>query len=1037
MKAHHHCGAVAAFVVLVWAMPAAAQQASVTGIVTDESGAVLPGAAVTIVSKAQGLPRDAVTNQRGYFALTFLQPGQYTLTVRLDGFAAVEVRDLVLNVGDDIALSLRMQVAKIGETVTVVGEGGRARTSHDVSTVIDRQFVENLPLNGRSFNALLELTPGFVITGTRFDSQGQFSVNGQRSNANNYMVDGVSANIGVRGATTLGQEISGSLPGLTTFGGTSNLVSVDALEEFKVVTSTYAPEYGRMSGAQISIATRSGTSEFHGSAFNFFRDDALDANDWFQNSRGLAKPPLRQHNFGGVLGGPLTRQRTFFFASYEGLRLKQPKVQVSTVPSLAARASAPPQMRPYLDAYPLPNGQELTGGRAEFSASWSDPSNLDATSIRIDFRASNRLTVFGRYNHAPSSTIVRGASNSLNTIAPTEFQTDTLTGGATFVFGSRMTGDVRANWSRNHGIRTLDIDDFGGAQPPPDSVLFPAFASREDSIFIMSMTGVSNSALLRGVTGNNRQRQLNIVGTAAALFGAHSVKLGIDYRRLFPVFDPVKYTHTITFAGVPGALSGTAATAMVAGSQSARHPLFTNFSAFAQDAWRLSSRLTLTYGARWEHNPAPVDARGNDAFTVEGLEDPATMRLAPQGTPLWNASAANVAPRVGFSYLLSERRQTLLRGGAGIFYDLGNGQAGAGYASVFPFITRKALTNVPYPLTSENAAPLPFNLNPPYGVIYAFEPDLQLPYTAQWNFAVEQELGGAQSLSASYVGAIGRHLLREELLFNPNPLFTQVNVARDLATSDYHSLQLHYKRRLHAGLQVLASYTLARSLDTVSDDAVRNAPASRVDIARERGPSTFDARHTFTSAVTYNIPAARWGSVAERILSQWSIDAIVRARSALPVNVVTGTDVLRIGLTGGASVSRPDVVPGVDFYIDDPSAPGGWHLNRAAFSIPVDREGTLGRNALRGFPVQQVDLTIRRAVGLSHGLTGQFGVDFFNVFNHPNFGDPIADLSNALFGQSTVMLGRRLGSGGNDGGFNPLYQIGGPRSVQLWVKIRY
>jgi hypothetical protein len=1027
-----------ALLVLAVASPALAQGASISGIVTDESGAVLPGAAVTIVSEDQGFQRETTTNDRGYFAVLFLQPGRYALTVRLDGFAPVEVPEIVLNVGDDQTLALQMPVAKIGELVIVRGRAGRARSSPEVNTVVDRQFVENLPLNGRSFNALLELTPGMVVTGTRFDSQGQFSVNGQRSNTNYYMVDGVSANISIRGATTVSHEFAGSLPGLTTFGGTSNLVSVDALEEFKVLTSSYAPEYGRTPGAQISIATRSGTSRFHGSVFDYFRDDALDANDWFQNRNGLGKPPMRQHDFGGVLGGPLRRNRMFFFASYEGLRLRQPKVQVSEVPSLTARASAPPQMRPFLDAYPLPNGPDLTNGRAQFAAAWSDPSNLDATSLRIDYRSSDRLTTFGRYNHAPSETIVRGQSNSLNTVAPTQFQTDTLTGGATFTVGARMTGDVRANWSRNHATRFLDIDGFGGATPPPDSLLYPAAAlGRDNSIFIMSMSGVTNSAILRGITGNNVQRQFNIVGTLAMVRGSHTLKFGVDYRRLFPTFDPVKYTHTITFAGVAGAVSGVAATAMIAGSEDARHPRFTNASLFAQDVWQTGHRLTLTYGARWEYNPPPVDANGNDAYTVEGLDDPATLRLAPQGTPLWNASVGNIAPRVGFSYLLSDRRQTVLRGGTGIFYDMGNGQGGAGYASVFPFISRKTLTNVAYPLTSANATPLPFSLDPPYGVVYAFEPDLELPYSAQWNLAVEQELGAMQSVTASYVGAIGRRLLREELLFNPNPSFTQVNVARDVGSSDYHALQLQYSRRLHRGLQVLASYTLSKSLDNVSDDAVRNAPASRLDIERERGPSTFDARHTFTSAVTWNVPAPEWGRAARAVMEGWSLDTMLRARSALPVNVVTGTDVLRIGLTGGSSVSRPDTVADVAPYVDDSSAPGGRRLNRAAFTIPLDRQGSLGRNALRGFPARQVDLTVRREFGLTHGFTMQFGTDLFNVFNIPNFGDPIADMASGLFGQSTVMLARRLGSGGNDGGFNPLYQIGGPRSIQLWLKVKY
>src|SRR6266508_2849714 len=384
------CGANSAF---------ALSTATLTGRVTDSNAAAIVGAKVDANNIDTNLTFSTVTNDEGLFVIPNLPPGRYRMFVQKDGFQGIVKPDVTLHVQDIISLSFSMQLGSIIQSVTV--EGGAPliqKESATVGTVVDRQFVENLPLNGRSFQSLIKLTPGVVLTRAESQNQGQFSVNGQRANANYFTVDGVSANLGVSNSASLSQGDSGSLPGLTVSGGTNNLVSVDALQEFKILTSTYAPEFGRTPGAQISIATRSGTNDFHGTLFEYFRNDALDANDWFANSRRQPKPALRQNDFGGVLGGPLYlprfgeggpaiysgKNRTFFFFSYEGLRLRLPLTQVTLVPSVASRQDAVPQTQPFLNAYPIPNGQGFANGFAEFNASYSDPLTLDATSIRVD-----------------------------------------------------------------------------------------------------------------------------------------------------------------------------------------------------------------------------------------------------------------------------------------------------------------------------------------------------------------------------------------------------------------------------------------------------------------------------------------------------------------------------------------------------------------------------------------------------------------------------------------------------------------------------
>jgi hypothetical protein len=1032
--------------------------ATLTGRVTDSNAAAIVGAKVDANNIDTNLTFSTVTNDEGLFVIPNLPPGRYRIFVQKDGFQGIVKPDVTLHVQDIISLSFSMQPGSIIQSVTV--EGGAPliqKESAVVGTVVDRQFVANLPLNGRSFQSLITLTPGVVLTKSGFFEQGQFSVNGQRANSNYFIVDGVSANIGVSVASGFSQAEAGSLPGLSAFGGTNNLVSVDALQEFKIQTSTYAPEFGRTPGAQVSIVTRSGTNNFQGTLFEYFRNDALDANDWFANSRGLPKPALRQNDFGGVLGGPLYlprfgdaapsfyngKDRTFFFFSYEGLRLRQPQTAFTTVPSLIARQTAPASIQSFLNAFPRPNGRDLIGNFAEFNASYSNPATLNATSIRIDHNVSSELTLFGRYNYAPSDTVQR----NLNTLTTTSFKTQTLTGGATWTLNSAISNELRANYSRTPGSSTRLIDNFGGASVPPDSTIFPSFASSQDSSFNLSL-GV-NSGFLLGKFGNNQQRQINLVNNLSLITGAHQLKFGADYRRLSPIFDPPLYSQQVTFNGVNGALTGMASQVSIVAFAGKRFPVFTNFSLFGQDTWKIKPRLTLTYGVRWEVNPVPSEANGNNPFAITGLDDPATLAFAPRRTPLYKTTYNNFAPRIGVGYQLSQTkgRETALRGGFGVFYDLGAGQIADLFANAFPNNAVKRLFNAPFPLDPISAAPPPFSLNPPFTVVTVADPHLKLPYTYQWNLAMEQSLGSNQTVSASYVAAVGRRLLRREILVSPNANFSFVLATRNMATSDYHGLQLQFQRRLSRGFQALASYTWSHSIDNASGDSLIGIPGQTVDPQIDRGPSDFDVRHAFSAAVTYDIPAPFQNAFANAFLRDFSIDAIVTARSAAPVNVITGRTFF-----AQSSISRPDLVNGVPLYIDDLSVAGGRRFNRAAFALPPlgpngvtpARQGTLGRNALRGFPVSQVDLAIRRRFNLTETLNLQLRAEFFNVFNHPNFADPGAgvvlganSLSNPMFGQSVQMFGRSLGVGGAGGGFNPLYQIGGPRSVQLAIKLNF
>jgi hypothetical protein len=1017
------------------------------------------GADVVLISTAKATQRSGTTNADGSVIFVLIPPGTYSLSITAKGFAPKQVTQIVLNVTDHRELKVPLSLGQVSQTVEIVDGASLINESAAVGTIVNRQFVENIPANGRSFQSLITLSPGVVVTKATVGEQGQFSVNGQRADANYFMIDGVGANIGVSPGNNAGQSTAGTLPGVSTTGGTNNLVSMDALQEFKILTSTYAPEFGRTPGGQVSIVTRSGTNQFNGTVFEYFRNDVLDAADWFTNQTGQPKPALRQNDFGGVLGGPLYfprfgeggpffhngKNRTFFFFSYEGLRLRLPQTQRTVVPSLAARQVAPAGTRHFLNAFPRPNGRDLANNFSEFNASYSDPSTLDAASVRIDYIANSNVTFFARYNYSPSESAQRGTSGrSLSSVLNTTIKTQTLTAGMTMVINPTANNDLRVNYSRNEGKSFSTMDTFGGAIVPDISILFPSSVSTGNALFNLSL-GPGNPTWFLGRVQTDSQRQFNVVDTLSFVTSRHQFKFGVDYRRLFPEFDRVSYVQNPQFnSGVNGAVSGRATRLTVQAFDGPRFPVFNNLSLFAQDNWRVTSRLLLTYGTRWELNPAPSESTGKDPFAVTNFDNLATLAVAPAGTPIFKTRYNNFAPRVGVAYQISQEkgRETVLRGGFGVFYDLGTGTIASAFGVSFPYFRQRILTpvgGVPFPLDAATAAPPVFNPNPPYSTLQGIvDPNFKLPYTYQWNAAIERSLGFNQIVSASYVAAVGRRLTRQELITAPAPGFSNVFITRNSATSDYHALQVQLQRRLFNGLQYVASYTWSHSIDNVSTDSSSEAPITRIDPRQERGPSDFDVRHALTGAVTYDVPVPFHRGFGNVLFRNFSVDTIFTARSATPVNVITGGFAV-----GGLFVSRPDLIEGVPLYIDDATVAGGRRINPAAFKVPVGRQGTLGRNALRGFSAWQMDFALRRRFQLTEQVNLQLRAEFFNIFNHPNFGDPGSagsgtnSLINPLFGRSTVSLARSLGSGGSTGGFNPLFQIGGPRSIQLALRLNF
>ncbi|HEY4426121.1 MAG TPA: VIT domain-containing protein [Pyrinomonadaceae bacterium] len=896
---------------------------------------------------AQDQAREEITK----LGLEFKLMTQYTSFVAID--------DVVFT-GPEDAVRVEASAQTVGGApsglvnyVTVTAAPPNFLSSSGSQNSFTAGSVTQLPVQGRSFLGLLTLTPGTVVAPNNTNA----SVNGQLPSSNLYRLDGVSANFGsAAGAGNPGAFASGNMPALTASGGANGIATFDAISEFNMRSSAVQAEHGLVAGAQVNIVTKSGTNDFHGSLFHFFGNDALDANDWFANSRGLKQPAKRLNSFGGTFGGPIKRDKTFFFASYEGMRLRQPMVGITDVPSLASRTGA------FLDVFPVPNAASRPDGFAEFAASFANPARHDVGSISIDSSLNSKTTVSGRYHFADSDATLRGPNGfSLNTLNRIQDRAQMFTGSVTHTPSSTTVIDLRANYSRSRVNGSYLLDNFGGAVVPDTP--FPAAAFTFD-------LNSRNAAWMIGDEQSNLQRQFNLIGSVDNVRGDHTLKYGGDYRRISPSIDLRSSEVNTLFDGTEQASTGIPTRVNFLRFGDPQNPLFHNLSLFAQDTWRPRKRLTLNYGLRWELAPPP--STDGQAFSVDQVNDPTTLKLAPAGSSLWQTRFLNFAPRTGIAYELSNRsgHELVLRGGAGIFYDLGGERSGDIFASSIPFVS--------------GSPDLP---------LLAFDPQLKTPYVISWDVSLQHGLGQRQTITATYLGSSGKRLLYTETLLDQNPDFSFLRVTTNRGKSNYDAFQLKFERPFTNHLGTLVSYTLARSMNNLTNDSARRVVMAGFDPR----PSDFDVRHQLTGFANYELPALFSTGVGNKLFRNWALDSIFNARSARPLKFVT-------------------MFPtsfGVGYVLEDV------------------RE--------RGFPLYQVDMALRRKFNFSEAVGLQIQADAFNIFNHPNFEDPVGnDLvlgtpirQNLAVGQSTSMSGRSL----SGGGFPSFYSFGGPRTMRLSVKL--
>lgn len=1058
--------AAALLFALSLARPSFAQEgnASLTGFIQDSSKAVIPDVRVLAINTDTNEHFEATTNKDGSYNIASLPVGPYRMQIEKPGFRTILKEGIFLHTQDVLQVNFQMAVGSTDETVTVSGDSANINTNDaSVSTVIDRQFAENLPMNGRTFQTLIYLTPGVTLNSgpgqTSGQDTGQFSINGQRTSSNYWMVDGVSANIGVSPWGELAQGLGGGLGAFNVLGGTNSLVSVDAMQEFRIQTSTYAPEFGRTPGGQISIVTRSGTNQFHGTLFDYFRNTVLDAEDWFADRNDLGKAAEQQNDFGGVLGGRLIKDRTFFFFSYEGLRLRLPQSALTTVPDLAVRQKAASDVQPFLNAYPQPNPgapddcpESSPGcGYAPFNASFSNPAKVNVYSLRLDHSLAKSLNLFGRFNYSPSNYATRAGGFTANTISTISNKTTTGTAGATWTTSAQAVNDFRFNYSYSGGHIDYNMDSFGGGNVAPLAALLPSpYTTRDAIVVVVPLVGAN---MLYGVgkwTGNS-QHQYNVVDSLSVQRGTHSLKLGVDYRRLSPNYSPTGYQSDVLFSALQDFEQGSSESTILNHEVGATF-LYHNLSLFVQDAWRINPRVTMTYGLRWDVDFVPTVKSGPRFPAITGFSstDLSSLALAPVGTAIYRTPYGNVAPRVGGAYQISQSPSwgLVLRSGFGVFYDLVSTQVGSDNINYYPYDAAKIIAPVPFPTPLALSAPP--SITPPsatQGTLFGYDPHLNSPYSLEWSLALEQALGKAQTLTISYLGSSGKRLPATETIANPNQNYLTASLVGNAGHSDYGALQLQFQRRMSRGLQALASYTWGHSIDTGSYAAYTDGTFANINA--NKGDSDFDIRNTFSVALSYIVPGKWNNAVVNELLGRWSTENVVQMHSGPPVTVIDGA-FTALTTTNSSTEVRPDLVPDQPLYLHGSLYPGRKALNPDAFAGPPTvlingvatptRQGDLGRNALRGFGLSQWDFAVHRDFPLHDAFQLQFRAEMFNILNHPNFAsyNSTFGTNNPYFGQSTQMFGQGLASTGGvagNGGLNAVYQLGSPRSIQLALKL--
>lgn len=1046
---------------------------TILGTVKDSTGAILAGAVVTVRNVGTNLTRETTANEAGDFSVTNLPVGEYEVTATADGFNTLTGR-VILQINQELRIDFKLTVANVSDIVVVTADEVAVQTDNPArATVIENRAIIQLPLNGRNFLQLGTLIPGTVGAAGGGSAEGEteagaFSVNGQRDRAINYYIDGTDNN----------QIINNN---------TAAQASVDAIQEFNILTSTYNAEYGRNSGAVVNVITKSGTNELHGTIFEFLRNDKLDASNFFDNAGNQPKPKFRNNQFGFTLGGPLVKDKTFFFINYEGQRTRVGNTIFTTVPTLTerqgifvdpntgrtVRVPVDPVSARLLNFYPLPNANSQFGN---FVSSEIIRLRRDNGVIKIDQKIGEKDQLSFRYiiNERETFTPVLSASGNSQAASQVpgfgldvDARVQNLTIAQNHIFSANTINEFRFGYNRfvdvQLGIDTTDPATLGLPNNNP-SVLGKGIPQ----IVVSGISGIGNSNLFP-FTDNLDTFQF--IDNLTLIRGRHTFKTGLDIKRIqIDGLEDLSFAGTIIFDGSQTGISaladfvqGTPQSAFITRGFTAPPIRLSNYYFYFQDDFKVAPRLTVNAGIRYELNTVPTASRTLFNFSpARGFFN----------EPLYEGDHNNFAPRLGFAYSPFEDNKTVIRGGFGVFYDL-----------PFQNVTFNLTFNPPTSTALFNFGPFRpgrlggiftgGNLDPSGPGLITIDPNLRIPYTYQYNLTLERELPFGIVVEAAYVGTrsvklIGNRDINQAIFFpgataddvfdrRPTQLGSQdfgvggldiVQEQESIGSANYHSLQIKGTKRLSQGLSILSAYTYAKSIDNISDifgfKGSAGIPQDSTNLKAERGLSPFDLRHRFTFSFTYDLPFGRGrallnnlGPVADRLLSGWQVNGIATVQSGQPFSLFLGFDQ---AFTGNFfNEQRPNNVPGVFIQKDNGqvvlapqflTASGAPNFDAlvAAGVIPQPGQfGSLGRNTFTGPNFRNFDLSLNKNTKLSERTTLEFRAEFFNLFNRPAFALPDNVLTSPTFGQFSRSPDVANGV--------PRLNSGAPRVIQFGLKL--
>jgi hypothetical protein len=987
-----NCILLALALCFLWTVNGMAQinRANLNGTVTDQSGASVPNAKVEVVSPDTGFARQVITGHSGVYSFPDLPVGTYDLTVSQEGFRTYVEKGIQLFVGQSRTANAQLQVGAVTAKVEVQGQVQAIDSSNaEIAGVVQSKQVEDIPLNGRNWSTLAILAPGVVNLGG--GGQRDLRFVGRGTDDNNYTFDGLDAT----GVQEQNQKVGVRLP-----------ISLDSIEEFRVASSVYTADKGGSAGAQVSVVTKSGTNEFHGAAFEFLRNNVLDARGPFDVDplTGLGfVPPLRLNQFGGEIGGPIKKDRTFFYANYEGIRQVQHITVIGFVPSAAYRASVTnPALTPFLSSWPAGQTHTSDPNVDQWTSPGANNQREDNGMFRLDHTFSGRTSIFGRLIiddaniNSPLDT-VGGRDNPQ--IRPSNYVVQLA-----HTFSPTVINELRGGVNRS----AMHHYFYGTSPFLMNTVNGPASVGVSVSGFdTPSETSLDEEV---GTT-------LDVYDDLSIVKGKHTIKIGmgVERHRLNNSSEAQYADTTLTYASPQDFVNNSLADYFFVGELTLAGHRRTYFMPYVQDTFKVRPNLTLYYGLRYEYYTVVKEVHGLQAVVTI-----ACGGFCPKGTPLYGPTYRDFAPRLGLAWMPGGAEgHTVLRAGFGMYYepnqmdDFSDGHESTGQRVDVSSADVPGLT---WPVT-------PSQLTAPFYSPKAWDPGRQDGYFEDWDLSLQRIFPHGFLGKIAYQGSEGHHLF-SAVRFNrcegdsgltgncirPIPTFGEFNQKGNNGNSNFHSLQVSVERPLTSGWLWGTQYMWSHGLSDNGFGAGEYPHIQNYSCIKCSYSSTdIDIRQTLSVNTVYELPfgpGKRFltsGGVAGKLLGGWELSGIGSASTGRPIDIlvdVSPTD----RLDGVTRNQRPDLVPGQSIY-GTPKTINNW-FNINAFAVPaVGTWGSLGRNAGRGPGYYEIDTSLEKSTTLTERLKLEFRAEAFNLFNHPIYGDPASDISDpASFGVITSEL---------------------------------